>query len=477
MIFSCNVTGLVLLGVILVLFIVTVCVMSKTKSVMISLIVAGILVAVVMGLYLCKKRHDPNNEIQRIENLGTYDMSKRPMVVVSFSTIPSRTQYIPMVIQKLRKQSFQPDKIYVNVPYYSKRLNKEYVLGDIDLSPDVEIVRCEDYGPATKLLGCISKIGDPNTAIITIDDDQDYHEDTLKLLVAYSIKYPDNVLAFRTLGLDLDGSTPCPSTKNIKTPDAYYAEGFAGVLYKRRFISDEMIDYFKNISPECFVSDDLVLSTWMDIQGYDRIKLCDFINTSTDKVIDANDALHRDKRKKVYNKCSQEMRVLAYRSESLKLLKIFDTVMRKNNIRYMVFFGTLLGIVRDGNFIDTDHDVDVIIFEEDLDRYLQLQLQFENMDAKMKYVDNIHRLYTSHDYNSYMDVFVYRKDGDRYIDINRQNRKRWPSYKFLHDDLFPLKEYSISGLVVTGPNNAVNILEQLYGDWKTPRSHDKYVGK
>lgn len=246
--------------------------------------------------------------IERIELQKRNYESERPRVVLSFTTIPSRTQYIQNVINKIKKQSFQPDMIYVNIPYYSKRLKKKYILPkNLDLGPNVQIIRCKDYGPATKLLGTIQKEKDKNTTIITIDDDQTYHPDTLKTLVSYSIKNPDNVIAFRGLGLDLK-YTSCSNVSHVKSPKkVFYVQGYGGVLYKRGFISEEMIEYFQNISPDCFVSDDLVLSTWMEIQGYDRILVCDFPKPYRDTVIDSNDALRKNNRDEVYNKCSIEM--------------------------------------------------------------------------------------------------------------------------------------------------------------------------
>jgi len=406
------------------------------------------------------------------------DLSNRPRTVVSFSTIPSRTKYIPDVIAKIRKQSFQPDIIYVCVPYYSKRMKQTYNIDiNMNLGSNVRIVRGKDYGPGTKLLGCIPYENDPETVIITIDDDQDYHLDTFKTLLGYGIVYPDKVCAFRTLNRNLIGTT-CSNTHNIKSPDAFYAEGFAGVLYRRKFITKEMIKFSQNLSKSCFVSDDLFLSSWMEINGVDRVKICEFSNCTTNEEIDKNDALHRDKRTKVYNKCSEEMKTLIYRKESSKLLAGFNRIMNNNNIPYVIMCGTLLGSVRDNDFIAEDHDIDVLILKENLQKYLDLKVKFKQEGIRMGYSDHIHRLQFDKDnVNSYLDVFVFEKEKNKYMSIDHFNRKRWPREYYFEDELFPIRRYQIGDITVLGPNKPIPILERVYGDWKTKRVSAEYFPK
>lgn len=422
--------------------------------------------------------YDTTNESNHVERLTNIDISNRPRTVVSFSTIPSRTKYIADVIAKIKKQSFQPDMIYVCVPYYSKRMKQKYIIPkNMNFGNNVRIVRGKDYGPGTKLLGCIPYENDPETAIITIDDDQDYHPDTFKTLLGYGIVYSDKVCAFRTLDRNLIG-TSCPNTNNIKSPDAFYAEGFAGVLYRRKFITKEMITFCQKLSKSCFVSDDLFLSSWMEINGVERIKICEFSNCTTNKEIDKNDALHRDKRTKVYDTCSEEMKTLIYRKESRRLLDEFNCIMGKNNIPYIIICGTLLGSVRDGDFIAEDHDIDILILKEHLEKYLELKDKFKQKGLRMGYSDNIHRLQFDKDnVNSYIDVFVYEKENDKYVDISKFNRKRWPREYYFEHEIFPICQYKIGDLIVSGPNKPITILERIYGDWETTRNSSGYFPK
>jgi hypothetical protein len=56
------------------------------------------------------------------------------------------------VLDSLARQTVRPNKIYINLPYKSKRTGAEYVVPSyLSRYEDVEVLRSEDYGPLTKL--------------------------------------------------------------------------------------------------------------------------------------------------------------------------------------------------------------------------------------------------------------------------------------------------------------------------------------
>lgn len=244
--------------------------------------------------------------IERIVPKAIVKPSSR--VVVSFSTIPSRVRFVPTVINRLRNQDLQPDAIYACIPYYSKRKKIPYeVPREWTFDSDVKIVRCEDYGPATKLLGCVKDETDPDTMIITIDDDHEYSPDTLKYTVTYAERYPNACISWHAMTSDLH-PVACPEYYNVRDPIVNFLEGFGAPLYRRKYITEEMIDYFGALSPECLVSDDLTISTWLQMQNVPMIRLCDKKwEGKVDLEIDKHDALHDENRDHVYKVCKQEM--------------------------------------------------------------------------------------------------------------------------------------------------------------------------
>ena len=102
---------------------------------------------------------------------------------VSLTTIPSRLQYIYKTLDSIKKQSKVPDKIFLNIPYKYERFKNEKIenifLKKIK-TKNLEIIRCQDYGPGTKLLGALQFIKKFNYVIL-IDDDQIYKNDMLEI--------------------------------------------------------------------------------------------------------------------------------------------------------------------------------------------------------------------------------------------------------------------------------------------------------
>ena len=119
------------------------------------------------------------------------------MIYVSISTIPARIKNLNQSVQSLLNQTQKPDKIFINIPFKYKRFS-ETVNDDQIPKFDtnlVEITRCDDSGPGTKLLGSLSKL-EKNSLLILADDDQEYENYMIEKFFYFYSQEPNNAYSF-----------------------------------------------------------------------------------------------------------------------------------------------------------------------------------------------------------------------------------------------------------------------------------------
>ena len=118
------------------------------------------------------------------------------MIYVSLSTIPPRINDLRKSIDSLLNQTIKPDKIFINIPKKFRRFKEEIKDHQIpNFSSIVEVTRCDDYGPGTKLLGSIDKLN-KDSLVILADDDQIYEDFMIEKLSYYYNKAPQNAYSF-----------------------------------------------------------------------------------------------------------------------------------------------------------------------------------------------------------------------------------------------------------------------------------------
>lgn len=191
--------------------------------------------------------------------------------VASLSTIPSRIETLHLTLDSLANQSHPFDKIYVCIPQECKRLGKPYIIPDTLASrPGIEILRCEDYGPATKILGLLAAHLpelNPDTKIFFCDDDRVYESTRAEDFWNASEEYPEFTICLASTPYwkffidgqiyDYNSEKDFPAGRH-KVRDGYMDifEGFGGVLVKPRFFDEEVFAIPKEYS----VVDDIWLS-------------------------------------------------------------------------------------------------------------------------------------------------------------------------------------------------------------------------
>jgi tetratricopeptide (TPR) repeat protein len=155
---------------------------------------------------------------------------------------------------------------------------------------------------------------------------------------------------------------------------------------------------------------------------------------------------------------------------AFKTLIEFRDVLNKIKCPYFIMGGTLLGFVREGNFIEHDDDIDIGVFIDDfpMDLCAELKKQGFNTEATMG------------EYNKGLE-YRFKKNGVQ-IDIffwYKESNYSWYGAWWkagemlkLKFDKFDLSELYIQEQKFNIPHNPEYWLKQIYGDdWKTPNSN------
>jgi hypothetical protein len=177
-------------------------------------------------------------------NLGPRTAPGGAPVFVGLTSLPSRVAKLEPTIESLLAQTLKPDRIFVSLPRRSIREKREYQLPDWLASPPpgVQLVRPEhDYGPATKLLGCLDRI-DGDSCLIVVDDDMVYKPFLVERLYRAQLSRTDTSFSFFVerigrlrVGQGADGFSHW-------TPNLAGIDAFAAVALKSRhlFVADDL---------------------------------------------------------------------------------------------------------------------------------------------------------------------------------------------------------------------------------------------
>ena len=171
------------------------------------------------------------------------------MIYVSISTIPQRIKNLNKSIESLLNQTRKPDKIFVNIPYKYKRFKETIEDNQIPKFNNsiVEVTRCEDCGPGTKLLGSLNKL-EKNSLLILADDDHTYEDYMIEKFFYFYSKAPNNAYSFYVhplgnfgIGQGADGFAI--NTNHLKGIQNFYDKVVKD--YKELFLYDDLwISFF-----------------------------------------------------------------------------------------------------------------------------------------------------------------------------------------------------------------------------------------
>ncbi len=171
---------------------------------------------------------------------------------VSLSSIPLRFKSVKEVVNSLNQQTIKPKKIFLNIPFSYKRF-PEIKNINLDILKDIkddnfQVIRCEDYGPGTKLLGSISLFKNFDYVIL-VDDDHCYHPRMSEIFNKYFNLDNEQAYSFFT----------------VKIYDLVMGQGADGFLINSNHLEgilDFYNKYVKNYK-YCFLNDDFWISFFL----------------------------------------------------------------------------------------------------------------------------------------------------------------------------------------------------------------------
>lgn len=135
----------------------------------------------------------------------------------------------------------------------------------------------------------------------------------------------------------------------------------------------------------------------------------------------------------------------------------FRQLLNQNQIPFGIIFGTLLGAVRDGDFISHDDDTDVFILEENREKLLALLFDLRKIGFEVaRYENSLLSIIRNDDY---IDIYIFRKNilGNRVCNGDSLSPKYLESFDTT----------DFLGVSFNTPNNYISFLEKAYGkDWR-----------
>jgi len=170
---------------------------------------------------------------------------------VSLTSIPPRFSTLEKTIRSINGQIKKPQKIFLNIPLKYKRYpESKYNISRLEkIFENLKIIRCEDYGPGTKLLGSLGYLMDYDYVIL-IDDDHIYNKDMIDIFNKEALKNLDRAYSFCVFNIE----------------DCKVGQGADGFLINTHFLKDILYFFNKFVinNNKLFFNDDLWISIYLN---------------------------------------------------------------------------------------------------------------------------------------------------------------------------------------------------------------------
>jgi hypothetical protein len=207
------------------------------------------------------------------------DSCALPRIVVSISTLIGRLKPLESTISSLLHQTLLPDIIYIHIPILASNTKnsltelKESLQPQLDILRDLEeryhdhvifhFIHGVDYGPSMKLIGSLQLEKDPETIIITMDDDSTYDARVIQQLIEESCRRPNNSICTcceiivsnpKHKSMSWDGQTWQGECHG-------WIKGFQGAVYRIKWFQDNhIVNDYQHAPYGCHYHDDVWIS-------------------------------------------------------------------------------------------------------------------------------------------------------------------------------------------------------------------------
>lgn len=146
-------------------------------------------------------------------------------------------------------------------------------------------------------------------------------------------------------------------------------------------------------------------------------------------------------------------------NENLKLLK---EVCDRNGLTFLLYFGTLLGAVREHDFITHDEDIDLIMDRKDMPAFLAMLFELREVGFELARFERRGFLSVIRK-GEYIDMYFYQPYPDD-PELNYCCMDIWP--KEFNEQMAPME---FLGSTYMAPKDYTGYLAHQYGkDWQTP---------
>ncbi len=162
-------------------------------------------------------------------------------------------------------------------------------------------------------------------------------------------------------------------------------------------------------------------------------------------------------------------------------LSDFAALFPLKDLRWFFISGTFLGLIREKGFLAHDYDIDIGVFEDEIDIAATIKtIEASNTFVLKKYDHHTSTLFQPktpaknpdvpyilklvHVSGIHIDLFIHYHDTstDPATDWHGSSLHRWDN------SAFDLTSYPFYDMTVLGPADADRYLTENYGDWRTP---------